>query len=335
MKKILFNTVFIFFTATSAIKAQAPANDDCHNAIDVSTGCSTPHSASTIGATASPFPAPCSSDADDDIWYTFTATSTSVTISVTNAVQETLGTADIGVQLFNGICYDFGSVFCDSAFAHGDGQVTISGLFVGSKYSVRFWSTGTGTGATFDFCVQDLTVVPVKISHYSSSCLKGIASISWTTTEAINSQSFIVEKSKDAKHFESIGLLNTAPESVHHYSFTDMQPNNGKTFYRLKQIDKDGATQYFPVLTAECSRNYASVYPNPVTDQLYIQLKSNLLAKQIKIYNSAGVLVKTIVNNLSQDGTIAIKTADLKKGIYLVYVSDANGNILTAKFLKN
>lgn len=334
MKKNLL--LFIMITGVPAItSAQSPANDQCPAASSLSLGCGSSTSASTVGATASFPPACTATDADDDIWYSFTASSSSMSVSISNAVLQTSGIADIGMEVIAGGCFDYTSIFCDNNIASGSGVQTVSGLSAGSKYWIRFWTTGTTSEATFDFCMQDLTVVPVKLSAYSAFCINGFTTINWTTTETVNSNAFSIEKSMDGKQFETIGSVKTTPETTHRYTFTDTNQNNGKEFYRLKQIDNNGKTQYFDILTADCSNNNVNVYPNPAKDILTIQLNNHFTPGLIKIFDLRGAVIKMLDYKKIQQGTIIINTGNLTNGTYLLYASDKSGNIFTKKFIKN
>ena len=334
MKKSLL--LFIMSISVDAItSAQAPANDQCPAASSLPLGCGSSTSASTVGATAS-FPPACTAiDADDDIWYSFTASSSSMSVSISNAVLQTSGNADIGMEVIAGGCFDYTSIFCDNNIASGSGVQTVSSLSAGSKYWVRFWTTGTTSEATFDFCMQDLTVVPVKLSAYSAFCSNGFTTINWTTTETVNSNSFAIEKSKDGKHFELIGSVKTANETAHSYTFTDINQNNEKEFYRLKQIDNNGKTQYFDIITTDCSKNNVNVYPNPVKDKLTFQLNNHFTPELIKVFDIRGAMVKKLDYKKIQQGTIVINTGNLTNGTYLLYASDKSGDIFTKKFIKN
>jgi hypothetical protein len=62
------------------------------------------------------------------------------------------------------------------------------------------------------------------------------------------------------------------------YQFTDANAFDGKSYYRLKQVDKDGKFSISSVV--ELSKNVtisaiaASIYPNPVTDKLNVVIAS-------------------------------------------------------------
>lgn len=343
MKKNLhFIAVAIFIHAIPVvIFSQAPANDNCPNAIDIPLGCGGNTSASTINATpnAMPFAFPPSctaTDADDDIWYRFNATSSTLSVSINNAVLQSSGVADIGMEVIAGPCADPSSIFCDNDVVSGTGVVTVSGLSAGSNYLVRFWTTGTASQATFDFCWQDLTVVPVKISAYNATCANGHATVNWTTAQETDVQSFLVEKSSDGKTFEQIAtVLPAGSSNGQAYAVVDQQASNGKAFYRLKQTDKNGGRNYFPILTVTCNVTTAAVYPNPVRDLLVIHFDKSFIISQLKIFDIAGAMVNKLDLKPVQPGLITINSSSLKAGVYLVYASDEKGNMVTKKFIKN
>ena len=60
------------------------------------------------------------------------------------------------------------------------------------------------------------------------------------------------------------------------------------------------------------------IYPNPVSDQLTIELGENYILKEATIFNNLGQLVKTSL-------TPIIDTSELAKGMYILEVSTKEG----------
>ena len=339
MKKIILPGFIFFFSTVSLtiLKGQALVNDDCQFSINVGAGCTTPTTATTINATASPFSSSCKGDTDDDIWYNFTPTSSSITISISNAVLETLGTADIGMEIINGPCVDPSSVFCDNDIASGNGDQVINDLTPGSKYSIRFWTTGTGVGATFDFCVQDNGALPVKLSAYKVICVNGYGNIQWTTTSEINNHFFTVERSKDGAHFETLSVINVVSNNTggNSYSVTDPHPFQNETYYRLKQTDLDGRETYFKILALSCEGNKPIIVsPNPVLNKLLLNLSNNLKPVKIKILTASGNVINKIESPTMQGNAISIDVGNLAPGLYFLQITTENGEQQVVKFLK-
>ncbi len=123
-----------------------------------------------------------------------------------------------------------------------------------------------------------------------------VVKINWTTLQEENVSHFSVEKSTDAINWTTVIDNFPARNSpgTSQYIATDNEYNQLGTFYRVKQTDKDGRFTYSKIVTvvAEAGRPVA-VYPNPVINAFYINNISSGLIKQVRLYNVAGLLVKT------------------------------------------
>lgn len=60
------------------------------------------------------------------------------------------------------------------------------------------------------------------------------------------------------------------------------------------------------------------LYPNPVHEQLYIDLSSDLVIEQVKIYNNLGQLIK-------QEVSSRIDVSNLTSGLYYVVITTNKG----------
>ncbi len=150
--------------------APQPANDECATATAIttqpfSTTCTASTNATTNGATASTITeTSCSTTSDnDDIFYTFTATNTSQILRFSNMVAG-LGTATtLGYQVFTGACPGTQLTSCSTGFGTaGSGNTTITGLVVGTVYTLRLFTGSTANSASFNFCLQDMPTAPAN-----------------------------------------------------------------------------------------------------------------------------------------------------------------------------
>ena len=84
-------------------------------------------------------------------------------------------------------------------------------------------------------------IIPLKASEHQIGNM-----LQWATSVEMNSHNFVIEKSFDGIHFDNIGLLDAAgiSEEKRNYRFLDIGLNEDRAFYRLKQIDLDGAFDY-------------------------------------------------------------------------------------------
>ena len=84
------------------------------------------------------------------------------------------------------------------------------------------------------------------------------------------------------------------------------------------------------VALAERENLHIKLFPNPVQDKLYLELKTNEIPKSLKIYNVAGRLEKEIhLDDISS----TIDTKDLIAGIYFILL-EVDGEMRYGKFVK-
>ena len=101
--------------------------------------------------------------------------------------------------------------------------------------------------------------------------------------------------------------------------------------------DADGNTSEFGVIidatlpTNVFKSNSFKIYPNPVSERLFIQ-NSNSESYNIKVINVLGKVILTQNNNTS---TTALNVSNLSKGFYLVNIENELGKTQTIKFIKN
>ena len=76
--------------------------------------------------------------------------------------------------------------------------------------------------------------------------------------------------------------------------------------------------------------NSISVYPNPVVNELNINVSEQVENVTVSIYNVAGQLV---INENFTNNNISVNTANLTQGVYIAKIN-INGKISTVKFVK-
>jgi hypothetical protein len=177
----------------------------------------------------------------------------------------------------------------------------------------------------------DYSTIPVELTSFSANVISGNIELIWSTATETNNQGFDVERSQDNVVFERIGFVpgfgtTTEPKS---YSYTDQSLNNGKYYYRLKQIDYDGSFKYSDVIDAEVSLplHFAleQNYPNPFNPATTIGFSLPADARvKISVYNLVGERVAEIVNKDYSAGNYKIEfnASQLTSGVYL-YKIDA------------
>lgn len=75
------------------------------------------------------------------------------------------------------------------------------------------------------------------------------------------------------------------------------------------------------------------MYPNPTENRLFFDFTNMALPTQISFYDVLGKLIKTETN--FSDNLFSLSTQNFSKGLYLVAISDFNGNQAFKKLIVN
>ncbi|MBP9081093.1 MAG: FG-GAP repeat protein [Flavobacteriales bacterium] len=123
--------------------------------------------------------------------------------------------------------------------------------------------------------------LPVTLVAASVRCEAGQAVVEWTTATEQDCAAFLVQRSTDAETWETIGQVACSGNSSQllHYRFVDLAPLAGTVgYYRLKQVDVNGAFEVFPAMAlVPCGgTGNLPVWPNPFGDVLYVALPVDL-----------------------------------------------------------
>ena len=113
--------------------------------------------------------------------------------------------------------------------------------------------------------------LPIELLSFNADLNKNVVDIKWATESEHNSNYFIVERSIDAVHFSELEKINAAGSSNEelNYKTEDMHPFFGVSYYRLKQVDFDGAFNYSNIDMVYYQNDLFNfmVLPNPTTNE--------------------------------------------------------------------
>ena len=172
-------------------------------------------------------------------------------------------------------------------------------VFVNATTAGSYAACGGTLQTVTGSCVKPL---PVTLVSFSSTVINNAVELSWKTTSEVNNKYFEVERSEEGKIFKSLGQLEGkgTTNGINSYTFTDEQPNVGVNYYRLKQVDFDGAKTYSRMLAVNFyGSDFVSVYPNPVTNQVSVQFRktatdASMSVSNMRLYNQNGQMLKEV-----------------------------------------
>jgi hypothetical protein len=176
-----------------------------------------------------------------------------------------------------------------------------------------------------------LTTVPLALEllQFTGTPLHNQVLLQWSVVEK-NVDIFEIERSSDAISFEKTGVQKSKSGPVAtqaNYSFTDLQPLNGRSFYRLKIRDNDGSIKYSTVVSVTFSGNgNAVISPVPAKDNITLSVAEHLYGSTACITDIQGKQVLRFTVSGNQN----INVSGLAAGLY--YLKFVEGT--TLKFIK-
>lgn len=160
--------------------------------------------------------------------------------------------------------------------------------------------------------------LPVELVDFRAIQNNESVKLIWITESELNNDGFQIEKSMDGIHWKNIGWENGAGTSNQNneYSFLDNNMEFGNNFYRLKQIDFDGAFEFSKIISVNIdfkNQSEFSVFPNPANEKISLTNLDLELTEKVSIYNSLG---KEVMDLPLDENSVDI--SNLKDGIYYV-----------------
>ena len=118
-------------------------------------------------------------------------------------------------------------------------------------------------------------VLPIELSRFEARVVGRQVWLSWSTLTEQNNSHFVVEHSTDGQPFLPVGHLSGAgfSQEAREYEFMHQDPEPGLNYYRLQQVDFDGASSHSEILSVELERqgNPLQLYPTAVDNTLTIE----------------------------------------------------------------
>jgi len=185
-------------------------------------------------------------------------------------------------------------------------------------------------------CSADLTL-PIELLAFNGEARGAGSELWWSTASELNNDHFDLQRSADGVEWGTFATVTGAGTSHQRidYGAVDRAPF-ALTYYRLKQVDTDGASTLSDVIAL--SRGSAAgevlLYPNPATDELHISLPDGSGTTLLTIIAVDGrkVYERTVVPAEGR-ATLLVDVRDLPVGAYSVVMRSVN-ETMTARWIK-
>ena len=215
-----------------------------------------------------------------------------------------------------------GDFFGTAVSLSGDGTK----LAIGAN---RNGGNGYRSGSVRSYSIS--ASLPVDLTYFSARAMDDHrASLHWATASEINNSHFEIERSYDGKTFETVGNVtgNGTTSQLIDYNYTDrsIAKSQNTAYYRLKQVDYDGAFEYSDVRVVRFDGRAEvfeiAAYPNPFNQEVTIRVNANE-PYAIEVTDINGVVVLSV--GLTENRTHRLDVSEYTAGVYIIEVTSVEG----------
>lgn len=187
---------------------------------------------------------------------------------------------------------------------------------------------------------DDSDPLPIELKSFSANCDNGVVGIEWTTASETNNNLFAIERSRDGETFEQILEVPGSNNSnyIIDYKAEDDAPLGQVAYYRLKQVDYDGTTDYSDLVGVQaCVEMSGFTFQNLYTDGEYINgvIYSDLKQDaSLQLYDAQGQVI-TDIQAIIHEGynQVTLPLAGLSQGVYFLSFQGQFNSVRQAVFV--
>ena len=174
--------------------------------------------------------------------------------------------------------------------------------------------------------------LPVTLTAFTAVKQGSTSLLNWNTSSEVNNAGFDIERSADGRNFSKIGIVYSKAANGNSseklaYSYVDAAPLAGTNYYRLRQVDRDGKSEYSKIEQVIFGSGSAvKVYPNPATSIVKVEAPEG---SKIAVYNMVGQRVNVAASGSGRLTTIDVSA--LSAGNYTIQVLDNTSGMSSHK----
>jgi hypothetical protein len=224
----------------------------------------------------------------------------------------------------------------------GSGASAIDGTAANHDLALNTFTWDNLTTFSDFSAAGDGAPLPIVLLSFEAEPVGNTVLVSWTTSSEINNDYFTIERSVDAVNYASIGTVNGAGNSntTNNYTFTDVQPMMGISYYRLRQTDFNGDFEVFDPAVVNFGSGLvqgAALFPNPAVEYAHVMINTASSGKGwVRVTDVTGRLISNYQIVMEKGMTpFTLQTDDLAPGKYLVTVEAADGKVYNLPMMKN
>ncbi len=198
---------------------------------------------------------------------------------------------------------------------------TVAGTITAS-ITPALWSEFTLASTTVE------NTLPIELIDFKALYNKSSNGVDllWTTASEINSDYFEVERSLNGTDWYKVAKVRASGFStaVLNYASSDPSPNKGMNYYRLKEVDFNGAEYYSQVEVVEVGQTIFAVkaQPNPFSNRLLLSFYSERDQQVTSVVRSifGQIVLNTIMDAKVGNNEFNIEISSVSLGTYVLEI---------------
>jgi Secretion system C-terminal sorting domain len=186
------------------------------------------------------------------------------------------------------------------------------------------WLTGTGSEVP----------TPISLSKFTASQKGGNIELTWITESEIDNAAFLIYRNDEIiTRVEGAGTstekkeyvhedVNVIPGKLYTYTLADLNYANQETKHEDLAVSLS-----LPNVLNEEGFIVENAYPNPFNPRIALDYQLSATSKmRVNIYNTRGILVEQLMNDLVDAGHYAIEwnASDMPSGVYIIAIQAEN-----------
>ena len=177
--------------------------------------------------------------------------------------------------------------------------------------------------------------LPVTLLTFNATKSNNTAQLTWETTYEKDNNHFDIQRSTDGVNFIKVGTVagNETSTLTHNYDYADdVTGLSGIVYYRLKDVDDDGAFGYSKIVPLRLDGSSMtasfSAYPNPFSSNIKLLITSvSTKNANVNLLNTAGQRIANQLVQLQSGQNVVVlqNLSTLQPGIYVVELITEDG----------
>ena len=166
--------------------------------------------------------------------------------------------------------------------------------------------------------------LPVTLTAFNANCQGETIELNWSTASEFNASHYVIQNSRDGSVWTDLAEVNAAgtTNQTTNYSI-ETQNFGGLSYFRLVQVDLDGATEIFGPVSSNCELENSSmtVYPNTTAENFTVLIQTTATFENATlelIDNMGRVVLSRTIDIESGTTTIPFESEKLQAGVYVI-----------------